>query len=189
MAGLLEPARSWVIWLIGVVTAFITSFYMFRLWFMTFFGDYRGAHVDEHGHSTQNDHGHGEPHESPMVMLVPLVILAILSVVGGWLESATASKIFWRRCLDAGAATEGAGEAASRGTELMLMGISVAVALLGLVLAYVLYISKPYFPQNRRFPQRLLYRGRAQILHRRTLRQTFRETSDRWLDQHPVARR
>ena len=37
--------RSWVYWLIGVITAFITSFYMFRLWFMTFFGDYRGTQV------------------------------------------------------------------------------------------------------------------------------------------------
>src|ERR1700733_12907506 len=37
---------SWVFWLVGVVTAFITSFYMFRLWFMTFFGDYRGTQAD-----------------------------------------------------------------------------------------------------------------------------------------------
>ena len=36
-------------WLIGVITAFITSFYMFRLLFLTFFGDYRGAQVDDHG--------------------------------------------------------------------------------------------------------------------------------------------
>ncbi len=40
---------SWVFWLIGVITAFLTSFYMFRLLFMTFFGDYRGARVDAHG--------------------------------------------------------------------------------------------------------------------------------------------
>src|SRR3984885_5380295 len=46
---------SWVYWLIGLITAFITSFYMFRLLFMTFFGDYRGAKVDEHGHGS---HGH-----------------------------------------------------------------------------------------------------------------------------------
>jgi NADH-quinone oxidoreductase subunit L len=76
-----------VYWLIGLITAFITSFYMFRLLFMTFFGDYRGAPVDPHGHSSQahgdGGHGHGEPHESPMVMLVPLMILAFLSVVGG----------------------------------------------------------------------------------------------------------
>src|SRR5580700_2892155 len=42
-----SPSGSWVFWLIGVITAFITSFYMFRLWFMTFFGDYRGAETHE----------------------------------------------------------------------------------------------------------------------------------------------
>ena len=67
----------------GIVTAFITSFYMFRLLYMTFFGDYRGAEVDEHGSLSHNAHGHGEPHESPMIMLVPLMILAVLSLVGG----------------------------------------------------------------------------------------------------------
>ena len=143
-----SPHGSWVIWLIGVITAFITSFYMFRLFFMTFFGDYKGAHVDEHGHSTQNDHGHGEPHESPMVMLVPLMILALLSVVGGLVGIGNRFEHFLEPVFGAGAATEVAGEAASRGTELMLMGISVAVALLGLVVAYVLYISKPYLPQK-----------------------------------------
>ena len=79
---------SWVFWLVGVITAFLTSFYMFRLLFMTFFGDYRGAKVDDHGraHSAHGHdaHGHGEPHESPMVMLVPLMILALLSIVGGF---------------------------------------------------------------------------------------------------------
>src|SRR5579862_3221585 len=78
---------SWVYWIIGVVTAFITSFYMFRLLFMTFWGEYKGIQVDNHGHAQpahgHGDHGHGEPHESPMVMLVPLMILAFLSLVGG----------------------------------------------------------------------------------------------------------
>ena len=59
---------------------------MFRLLYMTFFGDYRGGR--EHGHGSHGmprvrEHGHGEPHESPMVMLVPLMILALLSLVGG----------------------------------------------------------------------------------------------------------
>jgi NADH-quinone oxidoreductase subunit L len=102
---------SWAYWLVGLVTAFITSFYMFRLWFMTFFGEYRGAtagsdarpepdrHVIEladarHAQARQisaahtdrsGSHGHGGIHESPKVMLVPLAILAVLSFTGGWI--------------------------------------------------------------------------------------------------------
>jgi NADH-quinone oxidoreductase subunit L len=84
---------SWAYWLVGLVTAFITSFYMFRLWFMTFFGDYRGETGKSHDSGTHGAHnsgahdahgGHGGIHESPRVMLIPLVILAILSVLGGY---------------------------------------------------------------------------------------------------------
>ncbi len=143
---------SWVLWLIGVITAFITSFYMFRLLFMTFFGDYHGAQVDAHGHGSHthgtDDQGHGEPHESPMVMLVPLMILAVLSVVGGLVGIGNRFEHFLEPVFGSGAATEAAGEAASRGMELMLMGVSVTVAVLGFLLAYVLYVSKPYLPQK-----------------------------------------
>ncbi len=138
---------SWVFWLVGVITAFITSFYMFRLLFMTFWGDYHGAQVDEHGHGSHG-HGHGEPHESPMVMLVPLMILALLSVVGGLVGIGNRFEHFLEPVFGSGMATEAAGEAASHGTELLLMGVSVTVALLGLVLAWVLYVSKPYLPQK-----------------------------------------
>jgi len=141
---------SWVYWLIGVITAFITSFYMFRLLFMTFFGDYRGAHVDEHGHGSHghgdDGHGHGEPHESPMVMLVPLMILALLSIVGGFVGIGDRFDHFLAPVF--GQATEGAGEAASHATELLLMAVSVTVAVLGFLLAYTLYVSKPYLPQK-----------------------------------------
>jgi NADH-quinone oxidoreductase subunit L len=141
---------SWVYWLIGVITAFITSFYMFRLLFMTFFGDYRGAHVDEHGHGSHGDghdaHGHGEPHESPMVMLAPLMILALLSIVGGFVGIGDRFDHFLAPVF--GQAAEAAGEAASHATELVLMAISVTVAVLGFLLAYTLYVSKPYLPQK-----------------------------------------
>ena len=40
---------NWVYWLIGLITAFITSFYMFRMWFLTFFGEYKGETPDSHG--------------------------------------------------------------------------------------------------------------------------------------------
>ena len=148
---------SWVFWLIGVITALLTSFYMFRLLFMTFFGDYRGARVDAHGQAHavhgqdehgHDEHGHGEPHESPMVMLVPLMILALLSMVGGLVGIGNRFEHFLGPVFGSGAVAEGAGEAASRGTELLLMGISVAVAFLGLIVAYVLYVSKPYLPEK-----------------------------------------
>jgi NADH-quinone oxidoreductase subunit L len=143
---------GWVFWLIGVITAFITSFYMFRLLFMTFFGDYHGAQIDAHGHGSHShgadDHGHGEPHESPMVMLVPLMILALLSVIGGLVGIGNRFEHFLEPVFGSGAAAEAAGEAAGRGMELLLMGVSVTVAVLGFILAYVLYVSKPYLPQK-----------------------------------------
>jgi NADH-quinone oxidoreductase subunit L len=143
---------SWVFWLIGVITAFITSFYMFRLLFMTFFGDYHGAQIDAHGqaHATHghDEHGHGQPHESPMVMLVPLMILAVLSVVGGLVGIGNRFENFLAPVFGSGEVAAASGEAASRSTELILMGVSVTVAVLGFIFAYVLYISKPYLPQK-----------------------------------------
>ncbi len=60
-----------VLWFVGLVTALLTALYMFRLWYMTFFGETRTA--DAH------------PHESPWSMRVPLIILALLSICGGWI--------------------------------------------------------------------------------------------------------
>ncbi|NII25135.1 NADH-quinone oxidoreductase subunit L [Pseudoflavitalea sp. X16] len=63
-----------IYWIIGVITAGMTAFYMFRLYATTFLGKFRG---EEHLH------GH-HPHESPAAMTIPLIVLAILSVIGGW---------------------------------------------------------------------------------------------------------
>ncbi len=145
-----SPHGSWVFWLFGVITAFITSFYMFRLLFMTFFGDYQGAQVDEHGRGTHaaghGDHGH-EPHESPMVMLVPLMILALLSIVGGLVGIGNRFEHFLEPVFGSGF-TEAVGESASGATEYVLMGISVGIAFLGLFFAWLLYVSKPELPKK-----------------------------------------
>jgi NADH-quinone oxidoreductase subunit L len=137
---------SWVYWLVGLITAFITSFYMFRLLFMTFFGDYRGAQADAHGHGSHvhDAHGHGEPHESPMVMLVPLMILAVLSLVGGLVGIGNRFEHFLAPVFGSPESVE----AASHGTEMLLMGVSVAAAVLGAWVAYVLYCSRPELPQK-----------------------------------------
>jgi NADH-quinone oxidoreductase subunit L len=144
---------SWAYWLIGVVTAFITSFYMFRLWFMTFFGDYRGRGTDPHaqpvhGHS---GHGHGDPHESPMVMLAPLMVLALLSFFGGWLNFHGGFEHFLSPVFHA-TLTESIpdldAQAAESRTEYLLMGISLGAAALGLYLAYLLYYKRPELPSK-----------------------------------------
>ena len=143
---------NWIYWLIGLITAFITSFYMFRLFFMTFLGDYRGIQVDKHGHSHaahgHDAHGHGEPHESPMVMLVPLMILAVLSLVGGLVGIGNGFEHFLAPVFGSGEVAEAAGGTANHGLEILFMVISVLVALLGAALAWVLYVSRPYLPQK-----------------------------------------
>jgi NADH-quinone oxidoreductase subunit L len=164
---------SWAYWLVGVVTAFITSFYMFRLWFMTFFGQYRGeaaAHVDHGPHSAHDAHGgHGGIHESPKVMVIPLAILAILSVVGGYVgvpgslggsnrfdhflgpvfRSTVPAESSQTQMGEKGATeqtTEGSEPKEEPSKELMFTAISVAAAFLGLGLAWLLYYRSPDLP-------------------------------------------
>jgi NADH-quinone oxidoreductase subunit L len=175
---------SWIYWLLGVFTAFLTSFYMFRLWFLTFFGEYRGdldkahgneppavvAHSEDDAASGTHGHGHGGIHESPRVMLAPLAILAILSIVGGWVGipgslggsnrfdkflgpvfHATAPSMNAERATAGEAAppeqqTEGPEPQTGRSTELIFTGISVLAAFLGLGLAYLLYYRRPDLP-------------------------------------------
>jgi NADH-quinone oxidoreductase subunit L len=141
-------------WLIGVITAFITSFYMFRLLYMTFAGDYRGSRSSEtHGHDDHgHGHGHGLPHESPWVMLGPLVVLAILSVVGGLVGIGNGFEHFlapvFNTAPGAEIVAEASGEAAGKGMEFFLMGVSVTVAFAGWFLAYFLYSRRPELPER-----------------------------------------
>jgi NADH-quinone oxidoreductase subunit L len=151
-----------IIWLVGVVTAGMTSFYMFRLWFLTFFGEYRGPNPETagHGHDADaqhaGDHGHGAPHESPWVMVVPLMILALLSAVGGWvgvphsLHGSDHFEAFLAPVFQAASAgtvaSEPASEAGGSSTELIFSAISVGLVALGFLLAWYLYYKRPDLP-------------------------------------------
>ena len=158
---------SWIYWFIGLFTAFLTSFYMFRLWFMTFFGEYRGTAEDSHpepGHDSGHDlahadaragapaphgHGHGGIHESPWVMVIPLVVLAGLSTVGGWIGIGGRFENFLRPAFYGN--LEGFSQPEvyhGNDRELLLMLISVAVAVLGFSLAWLLYYRDPQLPQR-----------------------------------------
>jgi NADH-quinone oxidoreductase subunit L len=132
-----------VLWVIGFVTAGMTAFYMFRLVFLTFFGESRVPPEVEH-----------HIHESPRSMTVPLILLALLSVVGGWIgwpESLGGSDHFAKfldpviaRHAEVVAAVP---EATQRMTEWELMGVSVLVALIGIGLAWYFYLRKPAIPE------------------------------------------
>ena len=151
---------NWVYWFVGLVTAFITSFYMFRMWFLTFFGEYKGdadrhdSHGNDHGHG----HGHGGVHESPMVMLVPLMILAILSIIGGWVGIGGRFEHFLAPVFQTG--VEAAHEVEPHSSmEEILMLISVAVSVCGLALAWLLYVKKPQLPKQIAEGMGSLYRA------------------------------
>ena len=126
---------------VGLFTALLTSFYMFRLIFLTFHGQQR---YDEH---------HVHVHESPNSMTVPLMILAVLSLVGGWVAAPALwggidyFSAFLQPVFGAPEAAAGA-EAAAHNTELILSGVAVVTALLGIAIAYWLYISRPSKPEQ-----------------------------------------
>jgi NADH-quinone oxidoreductase subunit L len=147
---------NWAYWVIGVATAFITSFYMFRLMYMTFGGEYRGAPVEAaHGHDAHahddhasgHGHGHRDPHESPWVMLGPLVVLAFLATVGGFVGYGHHFEHFLAPVFQQGAElVQETSSAAEKVTEYLLMGISITLAGLGWLLAYLLYSRRPELP-------------------------------------------
>src|SRR5579863_1505955 len=149
--------RSPMLWAVGWVTAGMTAFYMFRLVNMTFFGESRVEHDVEH-----------HIHESPSSMTIPLIILAALSFVGGWIgwpELLGGSDRFahFLQPVMGPSALEITTEAekASRGAntiEYLLMLASVLMALTGIALAYRWYIKNTDAPE--RFAARMggLYR-------------------------------
>jgi NADH-quinone oxidoreductase subunit L len=120
---------------VGVFTAMLTSFYMFRLIFLTFFGKFRGTSEQEH-----------HLHESPASMTIPLIVLAILSLVGGLIGIPGHHLLgeFLSPVFKSSAVKEAAPIA--EGTELVLMCISVAAALIALIYAWFKYIKNSQVP-------------------------------------------
>jgi len=124
-----------ILWVIGVITAGLTAFYMFRLYAMTFLGAFRGTHEQEH-----------HLHESPSAMTIPLIVLAILSVVGGFAgipEVFASNAHGLEHFLSPVIARNPESHQLDHGTEYMLMGISVALALIAIVYAWSRFSKKP----------------------------------------------
>ena len=113
---------------IALFTALLTAFYMFRLLFITFTGKFRGTHEQEH-----------HLHESPSAMTIPLIILAVLSIIGGFVGI---PEVFMKggdklgEFLSPVIAVHEAGHAVSHSTEYMLMGLSTVLVLIMIVFAW-----------------------------------------------------
>ncbi len=133
-------AHSTTMYVIGVITAMFTSFYMFRMLYLTFYGKFRGTSEQEH-----------HLHESPPSMTTPLVVLAILSIIGGfigvpevlgghhWLEQFLAPVFALSKPL----LPE---EHLAPSTEMTLMIASVSGAVVALIYAYFRYVRKSHVP-------------------------------------------
>ncbi len=145
-AAYMSPYGSKLLWAVGIFSALLTSFYMFRLIFMTFCGAPR---YDEH---------ETHVHESPSNMVTPLVILAALSIVGGWFAAPALwggvdyfekylSPVF-AFATSGGEPTSPADLAAAASLEHQLMIAAIASALLGLFLAWWMYIKRTDLPKK-----------------------------------------
>jgi len=138
-------AHAWehnkLLWFLGVLGAAMTTFYMFRLYFLTFKGSFRGTHDQEH-----------HLHESPKSMTIPLIVLAVLSVVGGligipevlhghhYLE-AYLKPVFEDSSLRLV-------HHLSHETEYILMGVAISVMALSMYFAYNKYVKNKTLPAN-----------------------------------------
>jgi NADH-quinone oxidoreductase subunit L len=129
-----------VLWVLGVVAAFMTAFYSFRLIYLTFWGKSRIDHEVEH-----------HVHESPKVMTVPLMILAFFSITIGMIGIPGAiiphANLFGDFLAPIFPHTEHAG-AGSHSLELLLMVFSVMVALAGIRMAYTFYVKNTAIPNS-----------------------------------------
>jgi len=133
-------AHNKTLYVIGVITATFTAFYMFRMLYLTFYGKFRGTAEQEH-----------HLHESPATITIPLIVLAVLSIVGGfigipealgghhWLEHFL-SPVFTQ------SETIMPYEHLSSSTEITLMIASVTGAVLALIYAYVKYVKNAHVP-------------------------------------------
>jgi NADH-quinone oxidoreductase subunit L len=148
-----------LLWLVGAIAAGMTAFYMFRAVFLTFFGESRVDHHVAH-----------HIHESPKIMTVPLMVLAILSVIGGYvgipyvLGGANHIHEFLAPVVGGGAepakahagislisqawASSGEAGGPSAALEIALMVTSVIIALIGIGIAYLFYVKNPALPKR-----------------------------------------
>ncbi|MEO6488174.1 MAG: NADH-quinone oxidoreductase subunit L, partial [Thermoanaerobaculia bacterium] len=163
-------ANAWsyskLIWIVGAITAGLTAFYMFRLYFMTFHGQYRGGHL-----AAKADGHHAEahdPHESPLSMTGVLAILAVLATLGGFVGFPAvlggSHPTTFQKWLEPVLLPLGGHpfhfHTASHATEWALMFVSVLIAASGIFVAFRLY------KRDEQWTTATLLAGRFATIHR-----------------------
>lgn len=173
LASVLAQATSsgnawfYILWAIGVLTAGLTAFYMFRLFFGIFSGSYRGGpqasaeheEEDEEDEVAAGHHGrmprYNQIFEVPAVMSVPLIILGVLSVIGGFIGSLALFNVPQWHPLSAllapvvGQSSVPAIVEPSLGLEWISTGISLLLAVIGILLAWRMYGKGFEYKENR----------------------------------------
>ena len=157
-----------ILWVIGAITALLTATYMFRLVFLTFWGERRHdapAAQDPHQHAPVPSHGHGSGshlHDAPPAMALALIVLAIGSVAAGWIgvpgrnllaewlhPSFVAPRAAAAVAGEPAAGAEGAAAGESHeALELTLMGVSTAIAVVGIWFAYFVWVKRRSIAEN-----------------------------------------
>ncbi len=129
-----------LMWVIGVIGALFTAFYMFRMMFLTFWGSFRGTEDQKH-----------HLHESPVSMTFPLIVLAILSIIGGfigiphalgghhWLNEYLSPVLVLSKDIIPALSLD-------HSTEFMLMAISVGGVIISIIYAFVKYVKGAHVP-------------------------------------------
>jgi NADH-quinone oxidoreductase subunit L len=164
----------YILWILGILTAGLTAFYMFRLVFGIFAGSYHGRGAAEHAEDEEEEPDHGprirnvyDIYEAPGVMTVPMILLAILSVIGGFVGSFAIIGIpRWQplaNFLDPiftnpqWTSVPVHIASASIGLQWVSTGLSIAVALLGILGAWALYRQGFQYKENKNPAYQLVF--------------------------------
>jgi NADH-quinone oxidoreductase subunit L len=120
------------LWIIGSVASIMTAFYMFRLMYLTFFKEFRGS-----------EHQKNNLHESPSLITIPLIVLALLATFGGLINFPGS---YWLNHYLQPIISKVSHEEALNSTSYILMGIALVGAIVGITVAYIKYIKKSELP-------------------------------------------
>ncbi|HZP56551.1 MAG TPA: NADH-quinone oxidoreductase subunit L [Dehalococcoidia bacterium] len=129
--------------LVALAVVFITAFYTFRAVFLTFEGEYQGGEPPQHGGAEEPHAAHpAQPHESPLVMALPLLVLAVPALLAGFVNFPTDSTRALAHLLEGALPESSAAQLHPESFNFALAAISLALALAGIGLAWVVYRAK-----------------------------------------------